>query len=378
MFKNFFIVILMSGYMTSFSAEMKPFSTSTISYTYDIALLSDTLLAIASKEGCFLLAHFPEPEKTTQQLIYRQPVHNLTTNHKKQKLGLSTTDRFLVYDIHTQKKIWQHFVSINEKYSVAFSPIDDTCFLCHNGKLISNKHPIIDLPLAEPDTFFQIACHPQAKQILYHSSNNTLSTLSLTDNKPPIRCPMKIPGNGTICAIQHSPYTSHMAILTKKPKKIYICDRKTRKGNPIKIGNCTGLFHTLTFLPNSFIVALSCEENTIHFWDFIIHKELHCVSIHNPANAKPSDNNKCVFSPSGNTFAFLKNTRCGIYHTPDIIKNIITTNKHFCFAYWILKNWFQAGKLLIPKEIQELLIQILLEKHKHELNMLKCDTFTKK
>jgi WD40 repeat protein len=360
MFRNFFIVILISGYMTSFSAEIKPFSTSTISYTYDIALLSDTLLAVASKEGCHLLTNFTEPE-VTQQLIYDKPVYNLITNHKKQILGLSTQDRVLVYDIRTQKKIWQHFVPITEKYSVAISPIDDTCFLCHNGKLMSNKHKTINLALAEPDTFFQIACHPKTNQITYESSNKTLSILSLTSNEPPDRYPRDISGKGTICALQYSPYSAHLALLTKKPEKIYISDRTTRKGHPIKIGNCTGLFHTLTFLPNSFIVALSCEENSIHFWNFIVNKELYCVNIHDPMPAEQYDDiQKCVFSPSGTTFAFLKNNRCVMYHSPPIIKNIITKNKHFYFASWVLKSWLETQASLLPKEICELLMHALL------------------
>lgn len=356
MLKNFFIIFIITICIFSFfSNAMDPVTTPKIYGPHDIIFLKTNMLAIASDNGCHLVLNF-QLDNPTIHLLDDQPTHKLITNQNKQKIGLYSKNCFLIYDVLTKQKIWSHDISIQQIYSAAFNPVADTFFLYHNGKLISNTYNTISLPDVKPNTLFKIVSHPHKAQITYKTINSTLSTLSLSDGT--ITCKSSKINNHSIVGMRHSPYSQHTIVITSQ-KKIFIYNLDHANNHEVNLDKCMGKFSCITFLPDSSIVAIPCNNKAIHFWNYITKKIITIAEFANSISRKKYSRT-CSFSPHNTKFIVFTKRYCISHKTPLIIRNILHVNKHCPFPYWILQQYSKSKNNLLSKDILNLFAQALV------------------
>jgi hypothetical protein len=338
--------------------------------TNTLLWLANNLIILASRDACYLKIPF---SKRAGIKLHDELTHDIIVNKDKTKVGLYCSQKFYVYDIPTTKNIWSFPIAYNDNYSATFSPTDDI-IIYHNGQARINYEKIIRLPFIQPDASFILTCNHKTKEIMYPSSNDTFSIKSLDNSYPLIyrsRTFNKDAKNYRIDAAIYSDQSYHI-ILHAHEKNTYKHDQIIQeffllhnKTNIItKITSpCVeekNIYHQVKILPNSSIAAGLCNNGGIHFFDFIQQNQID-IDLFNINNGRLCKNNTNTldFSDHATYYVVITNKKYFRRVTPISIPKYISGKNHICFIYLILRHYFQAQDLLMPKEIMSLLIQYL-------------------
>lgn len=190
-------------------------------------LISDTLLAIGSYNGCFLICNQTKSSRQIHQLDDK-PVNTLI-HDRKNKLGVLYENAVDVYDIKLKQKILSQFIYC-KNYSAAFDHINSDLLIYQDGSITRNKEIIRTVPQVTQLNKPSISCHPSQYYFLYPCSETTLSFSSFTTNDTEFFHPA-IPENENICKAFFNCTGTSIAIKTNR--KWYIYSPSTKTTTPI-------------------------------------------------------------------------------------------------------------------------------------------------
>lgn len=228
-------------------------------YPLTVAVFDNNRAVIGTNHNCVLVSNCQKAgSEQVAKVLHKYPTHNSIANKKSYQLGIfSHLDIFnpcwfIVYDINTGSQIWSKKI-YSDNYSAAFSPVDNTIFLCDNGNLSTNENISMDLPYTGSNKYFGIECHPKRKEILYPCSNTTLATYSF-ESKAYERHYPQITQTDIIIRALYSPEKNYIALLTDQ-QSIVIYNQKDKSTLWAK-GNF-GVYHACInpiFIPHSTIL----------------------------------------------------------------------------------------------------------------------------
>ncbi len=321
-------------------------------------LLHDKERLEATNQNCRLM--YPDGKSI---IFYDKPVYQAFMDNDKRRVGLIGDDDFLVYDVKTVKEIWRYHIPRTQDYSVAFSTVDDTIFLRDGNNLIQSdsKLPIL-LALAEPNHIFGITPHPTKKAVFYPSCNKTLRLYSL-DGSPATHIPGTI-GRNAICSAYYSPYGPYV-VLGAENNKVFIRNTMTQEISECLPTSPQEIFCADQFLHHSSLLVLLGGSN-LYFFDC---SKLDCnqndpiltVNLDSSGIVIQTDCPLFDISPDSATYAAVDtNNRWSCTKPiPSMIRYILSKNRTN-FLYWILKNYSEKEKDLLPLDILGLLVRQLL------------------
>jgi hypothetical protein len=318
---------------------------------YSMACLPNNTIALASEKGCDLITNPLSPTSRIVKNVRKQPTYRLMTNRNKDKICLCGARDFETYNVNTQKKLKSHRIINSATFFVAFSPFDDALVSRVEDELFINGIMRCTLPHVGAHNHFSIDCHPNGQEILYPSSDSTLTCRNI--NGGPGR---NYPQDLFIRKAFYSPNGYYIGIITETGNAIVYEPKHDRSTMFIKYRYC---IHDSVFLPDHHSMALVNELGDIYFWNFTTDR-IWPISTPAPFNAQEiSSRKRIVISPNESEFAVLIENQCFMGNIPATF----TTNK-MLFLYWILKQHSQENNNFLLPEIIGLFIKSMVRLQK--------------
>jgi hypothetical protein len=310
---------------------------------YSVACLPKNRIALASEQGCYLITNPFSPTTRYIKNLRKQPTFRLIANESKNKICLCGAREIEIYDVNSEKKLESHRIINCTTFSAVFSPFDDSVVTRQDNDLYINGIKRYTLPYVGSNHYFSIDCHPNGQEILYSSSDSTLTCRNIRGG----------PGcdysqNFCIRRAFYSPNGNHIAIISHEGK-VTIYDPERHRSAVCIQGSS---IHDAAFLPDHKSIALVDEFGTLYFSNFSTEKPFF-LSITGPSNAQESSSlNKIVISPNKSECAVLIENHCFIGNIPaPFIKN------KMLFICWALRKYSKKHDNFLLPEIICLLME---------------------
>ncbi len=337
-----------------------------------LALIKDHIV-IGHSGGCFAI-NLDTKEKVKE--LCKGKTHKITPHPNKTQLAYCAMPKIylydstvMVYDVQDIQKptlIWSYGVETRVPYSVAFSTIDDTIFLCQNGVLVDNKKNRYVLPEYLKQSRAKITCHPTKNEIIYPSTNLTLSALQLhaDGSTPTIKKypPLKL--ENLINEVSYNPQGTACVLLNYKTKEVHLYDLENNE--------CLASYYgcdNIGWHPNGFILALLSNAGinyvNTHTLNVVTQPHIEPIADDTTNNMK---RHTLDISYDGKIIAAIRNGKYKIYDIPfETITNDIYplgTHEKLFTIFHLIKNYNTP----LPDEVLSPLMKFLLGLHEYSTN----------